>query len=452
MLTTSYLHIRHSSKFRILSFIGLAWLLPFVSWTPVIISSRLLQEEPSPGKCEVSANKYLILGLCLYLYHIPLVCMVTFYTRLIVHIRKSSLMSDLPSPIAAANRGTSTAAILTNNHANNVSSTSAAAAAAIEIMANQEQVLNNQNRLKHVKRHHSLLNKRLDGSFRWPTMKKQNKLVKSNSVNFYIATSTNVNNNQTDFVNSEVLANVHRANKRSSPRKHSVSGTSNKFYGILSCITASPSRRDSRGLAAYNSALYLQSLYKVNNIKKSQEPRRLSISQDGVVNNYLTHSPMIEIPATNKRTSSSTSNNRHDLDLDFMSEANENSILINQNNTSSTRTSKINYLPNNELHDATVPNLSAFAGSSVNKKKDSLIDSTDYRALRIKRNRKAARMLGLLVAMFSVCWLPFVIGYPLNYFQPGLFSTEVNLIIWWLGYLNSTINPFLYVYSNKNIR
>ena len=33
-----------------------------------------------------------------------------------------------------------------------------------------------------------------------------------------------------------------------------------------------------------------------------------------------------------------------------------------------------------------------------------LNDNNDYRQLRLKRNRKAARMLGLLVAAFLICW------------------------------------------------
>jgi hypothetical protein len=37
------------------------------------------------------ANKYVILLLCVFLYHIPLICMVTFYTKLIIHIKKSSV-------------------------------------------------------------------------------------------------------------------------------------------------------------------------------------------------------------------------------------------------------------------------------------------------------------------------------------------------------------------------
>ena len=81
-----------------------------------------------------------------------------------------------------------------------------------------------------------------------------------------------------------------------------------------------------------------------------------------------------------------------------------------------------------------------------------LNDNNDYRQLRLKRNRKAARMLGLLVAAFLICWLPYTICYPLSQFWPDLIPNYATIIIWWMGYLNSTINPFLYVYSNKNIR
>lgn len=77
-------------------------------------------------------------------------------------------------------------------------------------------------------------------------------------------------------------------------------------------------------------------------------------------------------------------------------------------------------------------------------------DQNDYRYMRLKRNRKAARMLGILVASFLICWLPYTVFFPISFFYP--IPNYLNLFIWWLGYLNSTINPFLYVYSNKNIR
>ena len=95
MLTTSYIHIKNSSKFRIIVFIILSWCLPFFTWIPTIIGFRVFTGfKNRPGdECIVPANKYLILALSVILYHIPLICMVTFYTKLIIHIKKSSLQN-----------------------------------------------------------------------------------------------------------------------------------------------------------------------------------------------------------------------------------------------------------------------------------------------------------------------------------------------------------------------
>ena len=49
-----------------------------------------------------------------------------------------------------------------------------------------------------------------------------------------------------------------------------------------------------------------------------------------------------------------------------------------------------------------------------------IFENSAYQKLRIKRNRKAARMLGFLVAAFSICWLPYTIFYPLSQFFPNL--------------------------------
>ena len=95
---------------------------------------------------------------------------------------------------------------------------------------------------------------------------------------------------------------------------------------------------------------------------------------------------------------------------------------------------------------------SSFYTQSFLEQKTENFDSLNYQKLRVKRNRKAARMLGILVAAFTICWLPFTIIYPLSQFYPNLLPDYVHAIIWWLGYLHSAITPFLYVYSNKIIR
>ena len=47
--------------------------------------------QKSEHTCSIPAGKYIVLGLSVILYHVPLVCMVTFYTKLIIHIKNTSV-------------------------------------------------------------------------------------------------------------------------------------------------------------------------------------------------------------------------------------------------------------------------------------------------------------------------------------------------------------------------
>ncbi|XP_071791005.1 probable G-protein coupled receptor No18 [Asterias amurensis] len=61
-------------------------------------------------------------------------------------------------------------------------------------------------------------------------------------------------------------------------------------------------------------------------------------------------------------------------------------------------------------------------------------------------NRRTARTLGIIVILFLICWLPFVVLFPINGFCeciPG----KLYEASYWLAYLNSTLNPFLYGFS-----
>lgn len=68
------------------------------------------------------------------------------------------------------------------------------------------------------------------------------------------------------------------------------------------------------------------------------------------------------------------------------------------------------------------------------------------------RERKAAKQLGVIMAAFMLCWIPYFVLFMIIAFQgPEQFS-RLHMFTIWLGYVNSTLNPFLYPLCNKNFK
>jgi len=77
--------------------------------------------------------------------------------------------------------------------------------------------------------------------------------------------------------------------------------------------------------------------------------------------------------------------------------------------------------------------------------------SSDAKA-RADRERKSFVTLSYIVVGYVVCWVPFHFVYDVSIFRPDLVSDDLYTATFWLTYVNSTINPFLYAFSSPDLR
>lgn len=72
----------------------------------------------------------------------------------------------------------------------------------------------------------------------------------------------------------------------------------------------------------------------------------------------------------------------------------------------------------------------------------------------MKRERKAARVLGIITGAFVACWLPFFSVALLGPFcgESCLLSMDMMSTFLWLGYFNSLLNPIIYTIFNPSFR
>lgn len=73
-------------------------------------------------------------------------------------------------------------------------------------------------------------------------------------------------------------------------------------------------------------------------------------------------------------------------------------------------------------------------------------------SLKIHREYKAAKQLGFIISAFFLCWIPYFITFMVMAFCRECVHHELHMFTIWLGYINSTLNPFIYPLCNGNFK
>nr|QVK45753.1 G protein-coupled receptor [Proales similis] len=71
------------------------------------------------------------------------------------------------------------------------------------------------------------------------------------------------------------------------------------------------------------------------------------------------------------------------------------------------------------------------------------------KSIRLRQQTKAAQQLGILLAAFLLTWMPYFVVFIVVAFSCDSVPSQIQLLVVWLGYSNSAINPILYPFCSS---
>ncbi|XP_052058942.1 D(2) dopamine receptor-like [Mytilus californianus] len=69
-----------------------------------------------------------------------------------------------------------------------------------------------------------------------------------------------------------------------------------------------------------------------------------------------------------------------------------------------------------------------------------------------KSERKIFITLSYVVLSYLIFWFPFYVTWDIYAFHPDLVPPLLYTVMFWMTYINSTLNPIIYAYTNKDFR
>ncbi|XP_010012973.1 PREDICTED: D(2) dopamine receptor isoform X4 [Nestor notabilis] len=90
--------------------------------------------------------------------------------------------------------------------------------------------------------------------------------------------------------------------------------------------------------------------------------------------------------------------------------------------------------------------------SLPNGKTRNFLKALSRRKLSQQKEKRATKMLAIVLGVFIICWLPFFITHILNMHCDCNIPPAMYSVFTWLGYVNSAVNPIIYTTFNIEFR